>query len=121
MKNKNAKYLIIPRTCEKHVSVKVSSLNTKMVSATLQMSQQSAASQSQATRMTTAISAPTTLAVPGSFPTLANVGMTGTTPIFARTGQNNNNVGQYYLRFLRHHSTRASPVTVSCLIYVFTD
>lgn len=37
-------------------------------------------------------------------------GLTTTNTLLTRM---NNNFGQYYLRFLRHHSTRASPVTVS--------
>ncbi|VDN44064.1 unnamed protein product, partial [Dibothriocephalus latus] len=31
----------------------------------------------------------------------------------------NNQLGQYYLRYLRHHSTRASPVTIQWLLQNF--
>ncbi|KAM7540435.1 hypothetical protein Aperf_G00000045332 [Anoplocephala perfoliata] len=78
------------------------------------MNQQSATTQAQATRIAAAISVSTALAVSSSRP--ANVGITGSTPMFTSTGENNNCVGQYYLRFLRHHSTRASPVTVQWLL-----
>ncbi|VDO01975.1 unnamed protein product [Rodentolepis nana] len=62
----------------------------------------------------------TPLSVHGSNSVLINSGLSANTSMIARmahqNNSNNNNYGQYYLRFLRHHSTRASPVTVHWLL-----
>ncbi|VDL50623.1 unnamed protein product [Hymenolepis diminuta] len=62
----------------------------------------------------------TPLSVHGSNSVLINSELSAKTSMIARMAHqnntNNSNYGQYYLRFLRHHSTRASPVTVHWLL-----
>lgn len=97
------------------------------------MAQQPPTSQAQTSRITTAvavssglttttINVPAALSLSGSTPALATAaGIGSAVPMLARMNQNNsnnNNFGQYYLRFLRHHSTRASPVTVSHSLFL---
>lgn len=60
----------------------------------------------------------------GSAAMSAGVGLQAMVPVSAANAPSmptiltrmNNHFGQYYLRFLRHHSTRASPVTVMHLL-----
>ncbi|VDM33678.1 unnamed protein product [Hydatigera taeniaeformis] len=66
--------------------------------------------------LTAAVNVPATVVVPAQNSTLATSTVGGTAAMLARMNNNNTNFGQYYLRFLRHHSTRASPVTVQWLL-----
>lgn len=78
-------------------------------------------SQSQASRvataaanngLTTAVNLPAAVVMPAQNSALAAATVGGAAAMLARMSSSNTNFGQYYLRFLRHHSTRASPVTV---------
>ncbi|VDK37399.1 unnamed protein product [Taenia asiatica] len=66
--------------------------------------------------LTTTVNMPAAVVVPAQNSALATTTVGGAAAMLARMNSNNTNFGQYYLRFLRHHSTRASPVTVQWLL-----
>ncbi|KAL5103974.1 MHC clas II regulatory factor RFX1 [Taenia crassiceps] len=66
--------------------------------------------------LTTAVNVPAAVVVPAQNSALAATTVGGAAAMLARMNNSTTNFGQYYLRFLRHHSTRASPVTVQWLL-----
>nr|CDS20475.1 transcription factor rfx3 [Echinococcus granulosus] len=66
--------------------------------------------------LTTAVNVPAAVVVPAQNSALATTTVGGAAAMLTRMNNNTTNFGQYYLRFLRHHSTRASPVTVQWLL-----